>query len=184
MDIRPDTKNWTWVLQRRCPECGFDASTVSGRDVAGLLRQTAAAWPAVLRRDDVGVRPNPTTWSALEYGAHVRDVCRIFAARLALMLENDEPRFADWNQDTTAVAGRYGEQDPPTVASELTAAADVLTAAFEAVPEDGWARKGLRSDGSEFTVETLARYFIHDPVHHPHDVGSRAERRPRGARTT
>ena len=24
MAIIPDTKNWTWVLERPCPECGFD----------------------------------------------------------------------------------------------------------------------------------------------------------------
>ncbi len=29
---------------------------------------------------------------------------------------------------------------------------------------------GLRSDGSAFTVESLAAYFIHDPIHHLHDV--------------
>jgi hypothetical protein len=171
MDIRPDTKNWTWVLRRRCPECGFDASTVSARHVANLLRRNAASWPAVLRRDDVARRPDAATWSALEYGAHVRDVHRIFAARLSLMLECDEPRFDDWDQDATAVAARYGEQDPRAVAAELTAAADGLAAAFDAVPDDAWERRGFRSDGSEFTVDTLARYFIHDPVHHLHDVG-------------
>ncbi|MET0475829.1 MAG: DinB family protein [Mycobacterium sp.] len=171
MVIRPDTKNWTWVLERECPECGFDASVVSARDVASLLRENAAAWPAVLQRDDVAARPHAGTWSALEYGAHVRDVFRIFAVRLALMLHGDGPRFDDWNQDATAVAERYGEQDPRTVAVELTVAADTLAAAFDAVPDDAWQLRGFRSDGAEFTVETLARYFIHDPVHHLHDVG-------------
>lgn len=27
MAIVPDTKDWTWVLERACPECGFDASS-------------------------------------------------------------------------------------------------------------------------------------------------------------
>ena len=31
-------------------------------------------------------------------------------------------------------------------------------------------RTGRRSDGAHFTVETFARYFIHDPVHHLYDV--------------
>jgi hypothetical protein len=171
MTIRPDTKNWTWVLDRECAECGFDTSTVSPRDVAALLTQNAAAWPDVLRRPDVAIRPDGATWSALEYGAHVRDVFRIFSVRLALMLHTDEPRFDDWDQDATAVAERYGEQDPSTVAAELTTAAERLAAAFEAVPDDAWERRGFRSDGSEFTVATLARYFIHDPVHHLYDVG-------------
>lgn len=170
MSIRPDTKNWTWVLQRRCPECGFDASAVRARDVATLLLENADAWPTVLRRNDAATRPDASTWSPLEYGAHVRDVFRIFQERLALMLDVDGPRFDDWDQDSTAVAERYREQDPSTVASELTAAAERLAAAFRAVPDDAWQRTGFRSDGAEFTVETLARYFIHDPVHHLHDV--------------
>jgi hypothetical protein len=35
-----------------------------------------------------------------------------------------------------------------------------------------WQRTGRRSDGAHFTVETFARYFIHDPVHHLYDVTS------------
>ena len=170
MPIRPDTKNWTWVLDRECIECGFDASAIAARDVATLLRANAAAWPAVLRRDEVATRPDDTTWSALEYGAHVRDACQVFAVRLALMLENDEPHFDDWDQDATAVAAAYREQDPLAVAAGLATAAETLASAFDAVPDDAWGRRGLRSDGSAFTVETLAQYFIHDPVHHLHDV--------------
>jgi hypothetical protein len=33
-----------------------------------------------------------------------------------------------------------------------------------------WQRTGSRSDGADFTVESFARYFIHDPVHHLYDV--------------
>ena len=32
-------------------------------------------------------------------------------------------------------------------------------------------RRGIRSNGSEFTILTLAQYFLHDVVHHLHDVG-------------
>src|SRR5680860_1786341 len=40
-DIEPDDKDWTWVLQRPCDECGFDVGTVSGRQVAARLRAHA-----------------------------------------------------------------------------------------------------------------------------------------------
>ena len=170
MPIIPDTKNWTWVLEAPCPDCGYDAATITATDVPDLIRANAAAWPAVLQRTDVAVRPNDSTWSPLEYAAHVRDVFRIFDTRLALMLEQDEPEFENWDQDATAVAERYGEQDPATVSAELTEAASVLAAAFDAVPDDAWQRRGLRGDGAAFTTETLAKYFIHDPVHHLWDV--------------
>jgi hypothetical protein len=28
----------------------------------------------------------------------------------------------------------------------------------------------LRSDGAQFTVESFARYLVHDPLHHEFDV--------------
>ena len=170
MPITPDQKDWTWVLTRTCPECGFDAAAFPFEDLPRLLLENAQRWPAVLGRDDVRVRPDDSTWSALEYGAHVRDVYRIFAARLQLMLTEDDPAFENWDQDATAEEDRYGEQDPAQVAAELTASARLLSDAFAAVPTVALGRTGLRSDGSRFTVETLGRYLLHDPVHHLRDV--------------
>ena len=59
----------------------------------------------------VSARPQPDVWSPLEYGAHVRDVYRLFDARLAQLLSEDTPTFASWDQDETAIAERYREQD-------------------------------------------------------------------------
>jgi len=56
------------------------------------------------------------------------------------------------------------------VAGELTAAAEVIAAHFGTVAGDQWQRTGSRSDGAHFTIETFARYFVHDPIHHLHDV--------------
>ncbi len=49
-------------------------------------------------------------------------------------------------------------------------AADTLADRFAAVSGGQWLRPGRRSDGASFTVETFARYFIHDPIHHLHDI--------------
>jgi hypothetical protein len=97
-------------------------------------------------------------------------VFRLYDERLQLMLDEDGVRFANWDQDATAVEQRYGDQDPRTVASELADAAAALAARFDAVPADRWQHRGRRSDGAEFTVETFAVYFVHDPIHHVHDV--------------
>lgn len=168
MPITPDTKNWTWVIEKPCPECGFDATTFEATDVAALLRANAEAWPAVLARADVRVRPDDSTWSPLEYAAHVRDVFRIYDYRLALMQREDDPLFPNWDQDATAVEERYNEQEPGVVADELLEAAASLAAAFDGVSD--WSRPGRRSDGVSFTTETFAKYFVHDPIHHLHDV--------------
>lgn len=165
-----EIKDWTWVLERRCPECGFDASTVPYERVPELLRENAAAWPAVLARADVRDRPAPEVWSPLEYAAHVRDAHVIFGERLALMLGDDDPAFANWDPDETAERDRYAEADPAAVGQALIRAADRTAAAFAAVAAGDLGRTGRRSDGTIFTVESLARYYVHDPIHHLHDV--------------
>jgi hypothetical protein len=170
MTIVPDTKDWTWVLTRPCPECGFDTSSVSLADLPAMILANAVAWQYVLRAATVAARPAPGTWSPLEYGCHVRDVLRLYDYRLTLMLAQDDPLYPNWDQDETAVADRYGEQDPAVVAAGLAAAAETIAGRFAAVTGDQWPRKGRRGDGAQFTIETFARYFIHDPVHHLYDV--------------
>jgi hypothetical protein len=173
MTIVPDTKDWTWVLERPCPECGFDSRTVELADVPRIVRDSAAVWPAVLAAPDAARRPEPAVWSPLEYGCHVRDVFRLFRRRLEMIMDEDGPLFLNWDQDATAVEERYGEQDPARVAAELAEAADQVAAAFEAVPPEAATRTGRRSDGASFTVETFGRYFVHDVVHHRYDVTGR-----------
>ena len=170
MPIIPDTKNWTWVVERPCPECGFDASTFTSVDVPDMLRQNASAWPAVLVGANVRTRPDESTWSPLEYAAHVRDVFRIYDYRLGLMLSQDDPAFPNWDQDETAVTERYNEQDPAVVSTELLEAAEAVANSFAAVRDGEWQRTGRRSDGASFTVESIAKYFVHDPIHHLWDV--------------
>ena len=168
--IEPDTKDWTWVLTRPCPECGFDAATVRHTDVAGSHPHDAVDWVSRLSEPDVRTRPQPTVWSTLEYGCHVRDVHRIFNHRVQLMLAEDEPRFPNWDQDETAIADDYAAQDPATVATELFDAARIVADTYANVPTDAWSRRGLRSNGSEFTVATIAIYHLHDIAHHAYDV--------------
>ncbi|WP_243059766.1 methyltransferase domain-containing protein [Nocardioides sp. SR21] len=168
--IVPDDKDWTWVLSEPCPECGFEATTVTRDGIATVVRENARTWQAVLTLGDAAVRPDPATWSTLEYACHVRDVNRIFDLRVGLMLDEDDPTFVNWDQDETAIAEKYGEQDPATVSAELLAAAESVAARYEAVPGDAWERRGFRSNGSEFTVDSIGRYHLHDLVHHAWDV--------------
>ena len=170
MPIVPDDKDWTWVLARPCPECSFDSSTVTPSTVPGSIENMLPRWRAVLRRPDAAERPDDSTWSALEYACHVRDVLSLFDQRLNLMLDSDDARFADWDQDRTAVEKDYANADPALVSTELAAEGKQAAESFAAVRESEWDRKGLRSNGSEFTVLTLSRYFLHDLVHHLHDV--------------
>ena len=172
MTIVPEDKDWTWVLTTACPECGFDAAALDLADLPQRLRDDAEGWVGVLARADAATRPTPTVWSPLEYACHVRDAHRVFDERVGLMLAQDDPQFANWDQDRTAVEERYDQQDPATVAGELVSAATAVAATYAAVAGAQWQRSGRRSNGSAFTVGTIGRYHLHDVVHHSWDVGA------------
>jgi len=168
----PDDRDWTWVLDRPCPECGFVASEFDPRSAGDALRRNAASWGRVLAGEHAALieRRTSNRWSDLEYAAHVRDVNRLYLDRLHSMLNEDDPLYPNWDQDATAVADGYNAQDPAMVRSDLLAAAAALGDAFDALDDAQWARPGRRSDGASFTVDSFARYLVHDPVHHLWDV--------------
>lgn len=165
-----DTKDWTWVLERACPECGFDATALDREDVGTRLLQAVGALRAVLDLPDVAQRPAPDIWSPLEYICHVRDVCVVFDERLRLMLTTEDPVFPNWDQDATAVEKDYPSEEPALVAHQLWEYALVLAARFNGVTGNEWDRIGARTDGAHFTVASLGQYLVHDPVHHVFDV--------------
>jgi hypothetical protein len=173
---RPEDKSWTWVLERPCPDCGFDVAQVDRDKLGARLRANAAAWRAVLGRGDIVSQRPPDdpergpVWSALEYGCHSRDVYRVLGERLRRMLTEDTPRFADWDQDDAAREQRYHEQDPARVSYDLAVAAGKVADMLDRVGERQWDRPGVRSDGTAFTVESLAAYLLHDVQHHLHDA--------------
>ena len=173
MDIQPepDTKDWTWVLEAKCPECGFDARALSRADLASVARDLGDRWVAAMSAIDAPrQRPAPAVWSPLEYSCHVRDVFELFGDRLQLMLDEDDPTFENWDQDETALADDYAGQDPDVVTADLAASAEEFAAIVDTVADDAWERPGLRTNGSRFTVDSLVRYQLHDVVHHLTDI--------------
>jgi hypothetical protein len=168
----PDDKDWTWVLSRPCPECGFDATAMDRTEIASFVRRVVSAFDAALAQPAARERPSPEVWSVLEYGCHLRDVCVLFDQRLTLMLDSDDPLFSNWDQGETALESRYWEREPAVVAREFASAGEKIADAFAGVADDQWGRPGRRSNGSVFTIDTFGRYFVHDLVHHAHDIGA------------
>lgn len=165
-----DDKDWTWVISRPCPDCGFDSSALDRHELPARIRETMSSIAATLAAPTATERPSPTVWSPLEYACHVRDVCHIYDVRVGRMLDEDDPLFANWDQDATALEQRYWLQDPAVVAADAMSAAEIVATRFARVTDVQWNRPGRRSDGAEFTVDTIGRYFLHDLVHHLHDI--------------
>jgi SAM-dependent methyltransferase len=165
-----DTKDWTWVLERACDECGFDSAAFDRHEIPRAFRRNAQVWFALLADPSAGERTKADRWSTLEYACHVHDVHQIYHDRVSQMLAEDNPLFENWDQDQSAVDGQYADQLPSIIGPTLVASAYAMSDLYDSVPPLAWRRPGRRSDGREFTIESLARYQLHDVVHHLHDV--------------
>jgi len=57
-EITPDDKDWTWVLQNTCDECGFDVRGFDRTTTGDLIRNNAAQWQSILNSPNTTVRPS------------------------------------------------------------------------------------------------------------------------------
>lgn len=71
-----DDKDWTWVLEDTCGECGHDVRDFPREAIGSMIRANAAEWVDILRGDPaaLGYRPRQDKCSGLEYGCQVRYV--------------------------------------------------------------------------------------------------------------
>lgn len=161
------------VVSGHCEHCGTTPSEGPASSVGSRIRDEAYRWTTLLRPADDDVvrrRPGPRTWSALEYGAHVRDVLAVFSDRLLRMLAETEPELGWWDHEAAIEDGWANESDREAVADDLMANADRLATILAGVSGDQWERGGTRRDGERFTVELLVRFALHEVAHHRLDA--------------
>lgn len=171
-EIVPDQKNWTFVLDEVCSECGYDVRSISPRDVIEQLPDGVERYLQALARPQARLRTIPTRWSDQEYVTHVAHMLVIMTERLDLMLSQEQPTFPNWDQDQAAEEGHYNSLAPQEVASQLRQAGAAYAEKLANIPESSYVRRGLRSNGSAFTVESLNQYAWHDFMHHLWDLES------------
>jgi hypothetical protein len=164
-------------LVESCPDCGYVYARGRAETLA-WLRSDAKAFVAQFESfDDAAVRrrPAPVVWSPLEYACHVRDVMRIQTARVEQAQREDEPKFTPMGREERVVNDRYNEQDPATVAIEITRAADELLAGFERLDDAGWARTGIYNypEPAPRDIDWMAAHTVHELYHHRLDITPR-----------
>jgi hypothetical protein len=56
-----DDKDWTWVLDDLCGECGHDVRDFPREAIGTMIHRNAAEWIDVLGKDadTLGLRPHP-----------------------------------------------------------------------------------------------------------------------------
>jgi S-DNA-T family DNA segregation ATPase FtsK/SpoIIIE len=159
----------------RCDSCSFVYADLPVPDIAARLRLLAAQYPdrlALVDDPSLRARPEPETWSALEYTCHVRDVFRVQRERVALTLTVEVPEYVPMGRDERVVDDHYNEQVLTIVLADLVVAADDLATAFEALDDDQWLRTGIYNwpERAERSLEWLGRHTTHEAMHHLRDI--------------
>lgn len=167
-------EGWQWARAQteRCPQCGEDPSSIEYALLGDALLEAAAAWRTFLHEADDGYLrtiPGPGIFSPIQYGAHVRDIQRVYGDRILLMLHEENPVFPQFNPDESAWAG-YNQISTDALSDDLEAQAQRLADILGGLQPDDWERTMVRDGGTDgvfsFTVAGLASYAVHESRHH------------------
>jgi catechol 2,3-dioxygenase-like lactoylglutathione lyase family enzyme len=156
-----------------CAGCGLVNGELAARAIGAQVRDEAHAFGEVLARaddDHVRVRPAAGSWSALEYGVHVRDVLTVFAERIIRTLAEHHPQLGWWDHEAAIEDGFANESDVSAVVDDLGRNAAKLSEALRLVTDDDWDRPATRRDGESMSIEVQARFALHEVVHHRADA--------------
>jgi ketosteroid isomerase-like protein len=163
------------VPPEACPDCGFAWVGVPATDVGPRVTEGAGAVAARLREaapEVVAARPAPAVWSALEYGAHLRDVLVHLRDRVVIGLAEDTPAFKPLYRDLRVDAGLYRDERPEVVATELELMADLFARTFGQLSDEQLARPVVYAYPTERerTILWMGRQVVHEVEHHLGDV--------------
>ena len=154
------------------PQCGHHPAAME-RDALGTeLMESADSWRNFLMEaDDSYLRtvPAPGIFSPMQYGAHVRDILRVYGDRILIMLEEDDPVFPQFNPDE-GVWDSYNRLGREELAEDIEAQAQRLATIFDDLEPEQWSLTMIRDGGADgvykFTVAGLASYAVHEAHHH------------------
>ena len=160
-----------------CPECGLAYDTVSPLDAGVAVRSFPRRYRALLvtPRGEDGPdvifrrRPHPSTWSALEYTAHVADRLDHLGPAILRVTRENNPVLTPFDNEERAASKAYNDLDRIEVLGWLDLACDELASVIAEVRPDDWTRTGLVA-GAERDALTLARDGVHEGAHHLRDV--------------
>ncbi len=157
----------------QCVACGFDGSKYEPQQLLDAIRDLGQQWIRTLldAGSELRLRPDPETWSALEYAAHSRDVTALHVFGVEQALTFDEPRFPEIAGDELVqkAAANYAATDPEVVGTDLEKETKRLADLAQESGSISWSR-GITIGESHSDVRFLLEHALHDARHHLLDV--------------
>ena len=110
-----------------------------------------------LSEDALGWRPSPGEWSIKEVCCHLRDSFEIDGERIRLMLSEDEPFLAAYDQEALARERDYQNESMPLVLAALRAFSGGLAYLLENLGEEEWQRTGQHEERGPISIAQYAQ---------------------------
>ncbi|WTL52029.1 DinB family protein [Nocardia sp. NBC_01499] len=157
-----------------CAECGFVYDLARATDVAPLAREHAVEYADLLLTDSPKLRqrPEPETWSPLEYACHMRDVLLVQRERALAARRTKLPDATPMGRDERVEHDGYADQRPSDVGRQLRDAAQLFANVLERLNDDDWERTLMYSypEPQERSLRWLALHTLHELRHHLLDM--------------
>src|SRR3954468_10887231 len=163
----------------RCDGCGFVYDLELAPVAADEMMAMAARLASILVSGDIAAvttRPQPQTWSALEYACHLRDVLLVQRERVLLTLRVDQPNVEPMGRDERVDHDGYNQQRPVDVARQLGDAALMFGGVLRRLDDRSWDRTLIYNypEPSVRSLRWVAVHTLHEATHHLGDVQPQA----------
>lgn len=174
-EIRRDRgEGWQWhrIQMDPCPQCGDHPASLAPSTLGPLGVGRAEEWRDFLAQADDGyLRTSPEfgVFSPIQYGAHVRDIIRVYTDRIELGLAQDSPTVPIFNPPQEEWE-RYNSLDAAELGTAIVAQAQRLASIGSSMEPDNWRRIVVNDRGPygvySFTLAGLACNAVHETHHH------------------
>jgi hypothetical protein len=160
------------TVPEQCEVCGFAWDTIAPDDIIDRLELAAAEWGRTLTTSDrdLTARPEPDTWSPVEYAGHVRDVLLNLRDRIIIGAAEDNPVPKPMHGSLRIELDLY-DVAPDVLADEIEMATRLLVTTLTALSDRlerpifyGWPREATR------TLRWVGAQALHEAEHHLADV--------------
>lgn len=143
-----------------------------GASLAEVTRASAERWRrtvAALTDPQLRERPEPGTWSVIEYGGHIADVLTWMIDALERMRDEHRPDIEFFDPDGRAEQADYRELAVAVVTDDIDRACDTLAVLLEDVSDHDRGREATFPWGERDLLD-MGRNAAHEAVHHTWDA--------------